>query len=168
MTDLTDGDVNPFFLVMISLPHGHHLQDTILISSFKCTNGVPEIHWPVNILFSNLASASPQLPEVNISQTLRQSHITLVSWKSVLWGKQNWKLKRELWMLLCRSLELRNDPEDFTKSLGKCNKKSYYIHCCNFSNQFLFSIKSSMQSFFIPNKVVGNIQIHSTLFTHSL
>lgn len=90
---LTDGGVNPFFPVVISLPRGPHHQDAILISSSEGANGVPEIHWPVNILFSNLASASPQLPEVNISQTSRQSHTSLVSWKSVLGRKQTSKLK---------------------------------------------------------------------------
>lgn len=41
---LTDGGVNPFFPVMISLPRGPHHQDAILISSSEGANGVPEIH----------------------------------------------------------------------------------------------------------------------------
>jgi hypothetical protein len=161
--------------VTISLPHWHDHQDTFLNSSLECPNGVPEIHWPVNILFGNLASASPQLPEANISQTLRQSHTSLSKLKVSALGKAELKVKNgDHW---CCSVGTSNKDMICNSSLNlsvHVTKKEYVtgynMHCCNFSNQLIFSIKEfyAIILYLKPNKAFGSTQIHSVLFlTHS-
>lgn len=78
--------------------------------ALNLANGVPEIHWPVNILLGNLALALFQLLVVNISQTLRQIMHPASSLKvSTMEDIELPSLKWELLILFSWKLKLGND-----------------------------------------------------------